>query len=274
MSVGHYENFPVASVLLPRRLRPAVAAIYWFARSADDFADEGDLRPAERLARLETYREALRGIASGRPAADARFERLASAIRTHGLPIQAFHDLLDAFSQDVVQRRYASFDEVRDYCRRSANPIGLLMLHLFRAATARNIGWSDAICTALQLVNFWQDVAVDLRKDRIYFPLDEMTRHGVSEADLFAARADAPFRELMAFQASRARAARIRRAAGARRRGTQRLRAAHGGPGRIAHPRKDRPRARRRVPAPARPARSRLASHAVACRRALPPMTR
>ena len=206
MSVGHYENFPVASVLLPRHLRPAVAAIYWFARSADDFADEGDLAPAERLARLDSYREALRGIASGRPAADPRFERLAGAIRAHGLPLQAFHDLLDAFSQDVVKRRYANFDEVLDYCRRSANPVGLLMLHLFCAATAQNIRWSDAICTALQLVNFWQDVAIDLRKDRIYFPRDEMARHGVSEADLFAARADAPFRELMAFQVSRARA--------------------------------------------------------------------
>lgn len=206
MSVGHYENFPVASVLLPRRLRPAVAAIYWFARSADDFADEGDLAPAERLARLDSYREALRGIARGRPAADPHFERLAGAIRAHGLPLQAFHDLLDAFSQDVVKRRYANFDEVLDYCRRSANPVGLLMLHLFRAATAQNIRWSDAICTALQLVNFWQDVAIDLRKDRIYFPRDEMARHGVSESDLFAARADAPFQELMAFQVSRARA--------------------------------------------------------------------
>jgi phytoene synthase len=206
MSVGHYENFPVASVLLPRRLRPAVAAIYWFARSADDFADEGDLAPAERLARLDSYREALRGIASGRPAADPRFERLAGAIRAHGLPLQAFHDLLDAFSQDVVKRRYANFDEVLDYCRRSANPVGRLMLQLYGATAPGDLARSDAICTALQLVNFWQDVAIDLRKDRIYFPRDEMARHGVSEADLFAARADAPFRELMAFQVSRARA--------------------------------------------------------------------
>jgi len=206
MSVGHYENFPVASVLLPHRLRPAVAAIYWFARSADDLADEGDLPPAERLARLDAYRETLREIARGRPAPDPRFERLASAIRTHALPIQAFHDLLDAFSQDVVKRRYANFDEVRDYCRRSANPVGLLMLHLFGAATPQNVRRSDAICTALQLANFWQDLAVDLRKDRIYLPRDEMARHGVTEADLLAARAGAPFRELMAFQVSRARA--------------------------------------------------------------------
>ncbi len=163
-------------------------------------------RPRNAWLASIAYREALRGIASGRPAADPRFERLAGAIRAHGLPLQAFHDLLDAFSQDVVKRRYANFDEVLDYCRRSANPVGLLMLHLFRAATAQNIRWSDAICTALQLINFWQDVAIDLRKDRIYFPRDEMARHGVSEADLFAARAEAPFRELMAFQVSRARA--------------------------------------------------------------------
>jgi phytoene synthase len=206
MSVGHYENFPVASVLLPRRLRPAVGAIYGFARSADDFADEGDLPAAERLARLDAYRERLRAIASGQPAADPLFARLAAAIREHGLPIQAFHDLLDAFSQDVVKRRYADFDEVLAYCRRSANPVGRLMLHLFRAATPQNIRWSDAICTGLQLVNFWQDVAVDLRKDRIYLPQDEMARHGVTDADLFAARLDAPLRELIAFQVSRARA--------------------------------------------------------------------
>jgi squalene synthase HpnC len=206
MSVGHYENFPVASILLPRDLRPAVAAIYRFARSADDFADEGQLAPAERLARLEAYRERLRRIAAGAPAADPSFEPLAAAVREHGLPVQAFHDLLDAFSQDVTKARYASFPEVLDYCRRSANPVGLLMLHLFRAATPRNVRLSDAICTGLQLVNFWQDVAVDLRKERIYLPQDDLARHGVAESDLFAGRASDAFRGLMAFQVSRARA--------------------------------------------------------------------
>jgi squalene synthase HpnC len=205
MSVGHYENFPVASVLLPRALRPAVAAIYGFARTADDFADEGELPAAERLARLDAYREALRGIAAGRPAADPLFERLAHAIDEHRLPLQPFHDLLDAFSQDVVKSRYKDFDEVLEYCRRSANPVGQLMLHLFRAATPQNIGWSDAICTGLQLANFWQDVAIDLRKDRIYLPGDDMARHGVTEAGLREARADSSFRELMAFEVARAR---------------------------------------------------------------------
>jgi phytoene synthase len=206
MSVGHYENFPVASALLPRALRPAVGAIYGFARSADDFADEGELAATERLARLEAYREALRAIAAGRPASDPLFDRLATAIRQHGLPLQPFHDLLDAFSQDVVKQRYDNFQEVLEYCRRSANPVGRLMLHLFGAATPQNLLWSDAICTALQLVNFWQDIAVDLRKDRIYLPQDDMARYGVTESALREARADAPFRALMAFEVSRARA--------------------------------------------------------------------
>jgi squalene synthase HpnC len=206
MSVGHYENFPVASILLPRRLRPAVEAIYAFARTADDFADEGDVAPAERLARLDGFRAALRRIARGEPDPDPLFTRLAGAIRDHGLPLQFFHDLLDAFSQDVVKGRYENFDEVLDYCRRSANPVGRLMLHLFGAATERNVRWSDAICTGLQLTNFWQDVAVDLAKDRIYLPHDEMARHGVTEADLVGARADGPFQALMAFQVARARA--------------------------------------------------------------------
>ena len=139
--------------LLPRPLRPAVAAIYGFARTADDFADEGDLPALERLATLDAL--------PSRPRADRRgpqhqhspvLVRLAAVIAEHSLPLQPFHDLLDAFSQDVVKQRYASFDEVLDYCRRSANPVGLLMLHLFGAAGTRNVQRSDAICTALQLI--------------------------------------------------------------------------------------------------------------------------
>ena len=151
MSVGHYENFPVASWLLPRALRPAVAAIYWFARTADDFADEGNAPPAERLARLDAYRGDLGRIAAGRAPDSPVLVRLASVIAAHALPLQPFHDLLDAFSQDVVKQRYASFAEVLDYCRRSANPVGRLMLHLFGAAGADNVRRSDAICPALQL---------------------------------------------------------------------------------------------------------------------------
>jgi squalene synthase HpnC len=206
MSVGHYENFPVASVLLPARLRPAVAAIYWFARSADDFADEGEAPPAARLARLDAYRAELGCIAKGATPESPRFVELAGVIRRHALPLAPFHDLLDAFSQDVRKGRYATFAEVLDYCRRSANPVGRLMLALFGATAPADIARSDAICTGLQLANFWQDVALDWRKGRIYLPRDEMARFGVSERHLEEARADAAWQRLMAFQTARTRA--------------------------------------------------------------------
>jgi phytoene synthase len=206
MSVGHYENFPVASLLLPRRLRPAVAAIYWFARTADDFADEGERLPAERLAQLDAYRTELARIAAGGVPQSPRFVELAAVIRRYGLPVQPFGDLLDAFSQDVLKQRYRTFDEVLDYCRRSANPVGRLMLRLYGAAAPGDVARSDAICTALQLVNFWQDVALDWRKGRIYLPQDEMARFGVSETHLAEARADDAWQRLMAFQTARARA--------------------------------------------------------------------
>lgn len=206
MSVGHYENFPVASWLLPRALRPAVAAIYWFARTADDFADEGDAPAADRLAQLDAYRTDLDRIAAGSAPVSPVLARLAPVIAAHALPLQPFRDLLDAFSQDVVKQRYASFDEVLDYCRRSANPVGLLMLHLFRAAGAENVRRSDAICTGLQLANFWQDVAVDWAKDRLYLPQDELARFGVGEAQIAAGRTDDAWRRLMAFQVVRTRA--------------------------------------------------------------------
>ncbi len=206
MSVGHYENFPVASWLLPRALRPAVAAIYWFARTADDFADEGDAPASERLARLNAYRADLTRIAAGREPDSPVLARLAPVIAGHALPLQPFHDLLDAFSQDVVKQRYASFDEVLDYCRRSANPVGVLMLHLFGAAGADNLRRSDAICTGLQLANFWQDVAVDWAKGRLYLPQDDLARFGVNEAQVDAGRVDNAWRRAMAFQIARTRA--------------------------------------------------------------------
>jgi squalene synthase HpnC len=206
MSVGHYENFPVASVLLPKRLRPVVRVIYRFARTADDFADEGDLPAPERLARLDSYRAELDRIDAGRRSDVPLFDELADAIDRHQLPVGPFRDLLDAFSQDVVKTRYATFDEVLDYCRRSANPVGLLMLHLFGAASPRNVQRSDAVCTALQLVNFWQDVALDWRKGRVYLPQDEMARFGVTDDQVRGARTDEGWQHLMAFQTSRTRA--------------------------------------------------------------------
>lgn len=204
MSVDHYENFPVASLLLPARLREPVTAIYWFARTADDIADEGNATPAERLEGLEAYRDGLRAIEAGRSAPSALFARLARTIDAHQLPLAPFYDLLDAFSQDVVKQRYADFAELLDYCRRSANPVGQLMLHLYGAATPQNLRYSDAICSALQLINFWQDVPIDYRKQRIYLPQDEMARYGVTEEHLRTQTADVAWRALMRFQIARA----------------------------------------------------------------------
>lgn len=210
MPVDHYENFPVASLLLPARLREPVEAIYAFARSADDIADEGDAPPAARIARLDDYRSELTAIGRGEEPRDAAlapiFRRLARAIHEHELPIGYCGDLLDAFTQDVRKTRYADFGELQDYCRRSANPVGRLLLHLYRAATSDSLRRSDCICTSLQLINFWQDVAIDWQKARIYLPQDDMARFGVTERHLADGRCDEPFRALMAFQVQRARA--------------------------------------------------------------------
>lgn len=206
MSVGHYENFPVASVLLPLPLRHPVAVIYRFARSADDFADEGDRPAAERLELLDAYRQELRQLEAGAAPGGGLFAEIASIVREHRLPLQLFHDLLDAFSQDVVKKRYADYAEVLDYCRRSANPVGRLLLHLFGAASDANLKLSDAICSSLQLINFWQDVQIDWRKDRIYLPQDEMQRFGVSEHQIANADISGEWQALMRFQVDRARA--------------------------------------------------------------------
>jgi squalene synthase HpnC len=205
VSAGHYENFPVASLLVPARLRAAVMVVYRFARSADDFADEGDAPPAARLASLEAYRAELHRIAAGSAQQTPLFEDLARIVRDHALPLQPFFDLLSAFSQDVVKTRYASFEELAHYCSRSANPVGRIMLHLFQSADAWSIARSDAICTALQLINFWQDVAIDWQKDRVYLPTDEMAYFRVTEDHLRNAVCDQDWRALMTFQIDRTR---------------------------------------------------------------------
>jgi len=202
VSVGHYENFPVASVLLPAPLRDPVAVIYRFARSADDFADEGDDPPAARLAKLDAYRGALRQLDAPR---SPLFADVARIVHAHALPVRLFEDLLDAFSQDVVKTRYATFAEVLDYCRRSANPVGRLLLHLFKRTSETELRQSDAVCTALQLINFWQDAAIDYAKNRIYLPQEDLARHGVSEAHLAEQRCDEAWRSLLAFQVRRSR---------------------------------------------------------------------
>jgi squalene synthase HpnC len=206
VAVEHYENFPVASILLPKRLRRPVEIIYHFARQADDFADEGNIPNEERLAKLETFRTELKRIAAHEPAQTPLFHDVANIVAEFQLPLQLFHDLLDAFAQDVVKKRYANFDEVLDYCRRSANPVGRLLLYLYEEATPRNLEYADAICTSLQLINFWQDVAKDYAIGRIYLPRDDMTRFGVSEEHIAQRRVDGAWRKLVRFEAQRARA--------------------------------------------------------------------
>lgn len=206
MSVDHYENFPVASLLLPARLREPVNAIYAFARGADDIADEGSLSDQERLRELDRCRAELDAIAAGRPTQDPVFLRLRPAIADHGLPLQLFRDLLDAFSQDVVKKRYASFPELMDYCRRSADPIGRLLLHLYGIDQPKSQSLSDAVCSSLQLINHWQDVAIDWQKGRVYLPQDELARFGIAESQIAEGRWDAAWAAMMDFQIDRARA--------------------------------------------------------------------
>ncbi|MDR2164731.1 MAG: squalene synthase HpnC [Zoogloeaceae bacterium] len=211
MPVDHYENFPVASLLLPRKLRAPIAAIYHFARTADDIADEGDATPETRLARLADFRTHLDAIAAGETPAHPVFRQLAPCVRRHNLPLACFHDLLEAFSQDVTQTRHANYAALLEYSRRSANPVGRLILHLAGQATPNALRQSDAICSALQLINFWQDVALDWRKGRIYLPLEDLLRFGVRETDIAAFQSGAlspspAWKNLMTFQCERTRA--------------------------------------------------------------------
>ena len=188
--IDHYENFPVASWLCPRRLRPPIAAIYHFARTADDIADEGSAPPAERLADLAAYRADLHAIARGAkpsPHWAAVFQPLAAQMQAFQLRLQPLDDLLSAFAQDVRKTAagdtYADWPELIDYCRRSANPVGRLLLHLYGVTDAQAQQESDAICTALQLINFWQDLSVDIPRGRYYLPLAECAVHGIVISD-------------------------------------------------------------------------------------------
>ncbi|MBI5936798.1 MAG: squalene synthase HpnC [Betaproteobacteria bacterium] len=205
VNVGHYENFPVASIFLPKRLRRPIQAIYRFARAADDIADEGDAPTDARLAELEAFREQLRLLERGEAATHPIFVELGEAIRRHGLPFPLFHDLLDAFAQDCTKKRYADFGEVMRYCRKSANPIGRLLLKLYHADAPRNEAYSDGICSALQIINFLQDVAIDWQKDRVYFPQDEMARYGIGERQIAEGRTDGLWQLFMREQIERAR---------------------------------------------------------------------
>jgi squalene synthase HpnC len=206
---SHYENFPVASLLCPPRLRPAVAAIYWFARTADDIADEGDALPTQRLQDLAAYHADLLATAQGRPPS-ARwagvFQALRPMLAQFELPLPLLDDLLSAFEQDVVKQRYASEAELLDYCRLSANPVGRLLLHLYGVNDAASLAQSDHICTALQLINFWQDLSVDIPRGRIYLPQDLWVLHGVDQAQLLGLDVNPATTRLIANCAHSARA--------------------------------------------------------------------
>lgn len=205
MSVDHYENFPVASILLPARLKPAVTAIYAFARTADDIADEGNASSEQRFSALDQYDDELINIQKNIPSQRHLFQTLASIISEHQLPLPAFHHLISAFKQDVVTKRYQNYADLLNYCGRSANPVGTLMLHLYQAATPQNIKDSDAICSALQLTNFWQDIAIDWHKQRVYIPQKDLLHFNIGEEQIDAGNVDANWTEMMRFQTQRTR---------------------------------------------------------------------
>lgn len=200
----HYENFPVASFFLPKDIRPHVAAIYAFARTADDFADEGEHPAAWRLNALDDWGRQLDACYDGR-AETPVFVALCETVRVKQIPKQLLADLLTAFRMDVTTQRHRTFDDLLHYCRHSANPVGRLVLYLFGDADEEKCRLSDDICTALQLANFWQDIALDLRKDRVYLPLEEIERFGYTEQRLFGKHLDSSFVELLRFQVERTR---------------------------------------------------------------------
>ncbi len=201
VSVEHYENFPVASILCPPAIRPAVVAIYGFARTADDLADEGEVSPAQRLSDLADFRRDLDATAAQQapsPRWSSVFSALSAQMTLRQLPLPLLHDLLSAFEQDVVKNRYADRAELLDYCRRSANPVGRLLLHLYGVSGANSLAQSDAICSALQLINFWQDLSADTLRGRLYVPLADCVKHQVDASQVLAREDTAATRALVA----------------------------------------------------------------------------
>lgn len=176
----HYENFPVASFLIPKNKRNDIAIVYWFARTADDLADEGQFSPNERISALNEFNENFIDSLQCKYA-DNKFRILSDVVIRNNLNPKYFTDLISAFKQDVLKNRYNNFDEVLDYCKRSANPVGRIILNIFNIFDEEAYRFSDLICTALQLTNFYQDVEIDYAKGRIYFPLDEMNHFQVIE---------------------------------------------------------------------------------------------
>jgi squalene synthase HpnC len=205
LAKNHYENFPVGSSITPKAIRPLIHSIYAFARIADDYADEGDLRPSERLSLLEDWQRQLDACFTGK-ASHPIFTALSETIRTRNIPKKPFDHLLIAFRMDVTRTRYGSFEELLGYCRHSANPVGRLVLYAYDLFSEERAAFSDHLCTALQLANFWQDVTLDLEKGRIYLPLEDLGRFGYTEHDLTQQRADDRFFRLVQYQVQRTRA--------------------------------------------------------------------
>ena len=195
LAQSHYENFPVASRLLPAAMRPHVAALYAFARTADDFADEGHRTDAERLRLLDDWSARLHACVDPEAAdpSDRVFAAVGSTIRSCRLPVTLFDDLLSAFRQDITTHRYATWLEVLDYCRRSANPVGRIVLRIAGYDAAELDRSSDALCTALQLTNFWQDLGIDWQKGRLYVPLEDIAACGADVNDLAGMRMTEPW---------------------------------------------------------------------------------
>lgn len=200
----HYENFPVASFLLPKSKRSDIALIYWFARTADDFADEGQFSASERISALNSiekyFLDSLNGIY-----VNNEFKGLSDVVVRNNLNPVDFINLISAFRQDVIKKRYENFDEILDYCKRSANPVGRIVLDIFNIRNADAYNYSDKICTALQLTNFYQDIEIDYNKGRIYFPFDEMKHFNVDE-NMFEMKENNPnFSALLKYSIDRTR---------------------------------------------------------------------
>ncbi|HLF19940.1 MAG TPA: squalene synthase HpnC [Bacteroidota bacterium] len=204
ITYDHYENFPVASMFIPKDRRKYICALYAFARTADDFADEPGLTPAERVESLNSWEERLNECVSGN-AHDPVFIALAETVDRFQIPVELFRNLLQAFRQDVTVHRYETFDDVLQYCRNSANPVGRLVLLLFNYRSDTMFHLSDSICTALQLTNFWQDIRIDVDRDRVYLPREDMREFGCGEEELLSKKFTPQFRHLLSFEVDRTR---------------------------------------------------------------------
>ena len=200
----HYENFPVGSFLIPKRYREPIHLVYTFARVADDFADEGTMSVAERIDKLNEWQYLLHKAVKGQSSIEI-FVKLSGVLAEYQIPLHLFDDLIVAFRMDASNPEYETFEEVLGYCKFSANPIGRIMLRIFDCSTDETNRLSDAICTALQLANFWQDISVDTRRNRIYIPKSDFQKFNLQPSDLTSSMNEKAFRELMKMQIDRTR---------------------------------------------------------------------